>query len=154
MIAPIKRLQDHLGDLNDAVVTCGVLRDFLTWGTWGRPEVKDVYRHPEMVVVAPGVAAYLAARQEELGKLVITFPEVWPDVVRARVPAACGRPLRGSLGPASQGEDVAVRMAGGPGVKDRGRPRPRWSGGGPGSSRRPSAGPRRPRARAGTPSRA
>ena len=34
LIKRVKGLQDHLGDLQDAVVTCGVLRDYLTWGTW------------------------------------------------------------------------------------------------------------------------
>ena len=34
LIKTVKGLQDHLGDLQDAVVTSGVLRDFITWGTW------------------------------------------------------------------------------------------------------------------------
>ena len=34
LIKRVKGLQDHLGDLQDAVVTCGVLRDYITWGTW------------------------------------------------------------------------------------------------------------------------
>ena len=28
----VKGIQDHLGDLQDAVVTCGILRDYITWG--------------------------------------------------------------------------------------------------------------------------
>ena len=34
LIKRVKGLQDHLGDLQDAVVTSGVLRDYITWGTW------------------------------------------------------------------------------------------------------------------------
>ena len=79
LVNAIKRLQDHLGDLQDAVVTCNVLRDYLMWGTWGPPNEGKVTM-PESVVVAPGVAAYMAARQAELQRLVNTFPEVWADV--------------------------------------------------------------------------
>jgi CHAD domain-containing protein len=78
LIKKVKNLQDHLGDLQDAVVTCGILRDYLTWGTW---------RHsghslpgPIEIIVAPGEARYMAARQEEMAHLVLTFPEVWPTV--------------------------------------------------------------------------
>lgn len=79
LINSVKRLQDHLGDLQDAVVTCNVLRDYLTWGTWGPPNAGKVFM-PDSVVVAPGVAAYMAARQSELQRLVNTFPDVWVDV--------------------------------------------------------------------------
>ncbi len=82
LVGQIKRLQDHLGDLQDAVVACNVLRDFLTWGTWGSPdtaEARDAGSSPEMVV-APGVATYLAARQAEIQDLVNTFPPVWSPI--------------------------------------------------------------------------
>ena len=79
LINSVKRLQDHLGDLQDAVVTCNVLRDYLTWGSWGPPNEGKVLM-PDSVVVAPGVAAYMAARQSELQHLVNTFPHVWVDV--------------------------------------------------------------------------
>ncbi len=78
LIKKVKNLQDHLGDLQDAVVTCGILRDYLTWGTW---------RHsghslpgPIEIIVAPGEARYMAVRQEEMEHLVATFPDVWPTV--------------------------------------------------------------------------
>jgi CHAD domain-containing protein len=73
-------MQDHLGDLQDAVVASGILRDFLVWGTWG-PDVKD--RRPpdqDVPVVAPGVAAYLAAKQSELQHLLETFPAAWEQL--------------------------------------------------------------------------
>ena len=78
LIDRIKELQDHLGDLQDAVVTCGILRDFLTWGTWGdhRPGTAATTG----VVVAPGVATYLSVRQAELQRLVKGFPAVWKKV--------------------------------------------------------------------------
>jgi len=78
LIKRVKGLQDHLGDLQDAVVTSGVLRDYITWGTWrhGEHELPG----PIEVIVAPGAARYLTARQEEMERLVLTFPEVWPTV--------------------------------------------------------------------------
>ena len=78
LIKRVKGLQDHLGDLQDAVVTGGVLRDYITWGTW-RHEGHEL-PGPIELIVAPGAARYLAARQEEMERLVLTFPEVWPTV--------------------------------------------------------------------------
>jgi CHAD domain-containing protein len=78
LIKKVKGLQDHLGDLQDAVVTCGVLRDYLTWGTW-RHAGHDL-PGPVEVIVAPGAARYLVARQEEMEHLILTFPEAWPSV--------------------------------------------------------------------------
>ena len=78
LIKKVKGLQDHLGDLQDAVVTSGVLRDYLTWGTW-RHGGHDL-PGPVEVIVAPGAARYLAARQEEMERLILTFPDVWPTI--------------------------------------------------------------------------
>ena len=78
LIKRVKGMQDHLGDLQDAVVTSGVLRDYITWGTWrhGGHQLPG----PIEVTIAPGAARYLAVRQEEMERLVLTFPEVWPTV--------------------------------------------------------------------------
>jgi CHAD domain-containing protein len=78
LIASMKELQDHLGDLQDAVVSSGILRDVITWGSWGA-EGRALPGHTD-VALAPGVARYLLARQEEMDRLVVTFPEVWPVV--------------------------------------------------------------------------
>ena len=78
LIKKVKGLQDHLGDLQDAVVTSGVLRDYLTWGTW-RHSGHDL-PGPIEVIVAPGAAHYLAARQEEMERLIVTFPDVWATI--------------------------------------------------------------------------
>jgi CHAD domain-containing protein len=78
LIKRVKGMQDHLGDLQDAVVTSGILRDYLTWGTW-RDEDHEL-PGPVEIVVAPGAARYLAVRQEEMERLILTFPEAWPLV--------------------------------------------------------------------------
>jgi len=79
-IQEIKGLQDHLGDLQDAVVASNLLRDFMTWGTWGHAQTEEVVPPPAEPIVAPGVAAYLAARQIELQHLVDTFPQAWAQI--------------------------------------------------------------------------
>ena len=89
LIEEVKGLQDHLGDMQDAVVTCGVLQHFLAWGDWAVPEGEHQPKRPRtpVFVVSPGVAAYLADRQRELETLILTFPERWeridgPDFVK------------------------------------------------------------------------
>jgi len=79
VIEEIKALQDHLGDLQDAVVTCNILRDFLTWGTWGQGgSTREITQFNP--VIAPGVVMYLSARQTELQQLVKTFPAAWAQI--------------------------------------------------------------------------
>ncbi len=78
IISEIKGLQDHLGDLQDAVVASNLLRDFLTWGTWGHADAAPV--SPSEPIVAPGVASYLAVRQIELQRLLDTFPQAWAKI--------------------------------------------------------------------------
>ena len=74
----MKELQDHLGDLQDAVVSCGIVRDVLTWGSWAPPAASPP-AHTD-IQLAPGLCRYLGVRQDEMERLVLTFPEVWPRV--------------------------------------------------------------------------
>jgi CHAD domain-containing protein len=77
LIKEIVAIQDHLGALQDAVVASGILRDFLTYGTWGHSPADELLPDQESPIVAPGVAEYLAAKQLELQHLLDTFPEAW-----------------------------------------------------------------------------
>jgi CHAD domain-containing protein len=79
LIEDVKTLQDHLGDLQDAVVGCGVAGSFLTWGTW-QPPGKRCPGPAHPVLNAPGVATYLAHRQQEIATLIEAFPPVWERV--------------------------------------------------------------------------
>jgi CHAD domain-containing protein len=77
LIEEVVVMQDHLGDLQDAVVASGILRDYLNWGTWGRSGMDRARPSLAAPVIAPGVAAYLAAKQSELQHLLETFPKEW-----------------------------------------------------------------------------
>jgi CHAD domain-containing protein len=77
LIKQMKRLQDHLEDLQDAVAASELLRNFLTWGTWGRAKDRKAARAPKEPIVAPGVVSYMAATQTELKRQLSTFPDVW-----------------------------------------------------------------------------
>jgi len=69
-------LQDHLGNLHDADVACGLLVGFLD--EW----VRSAGRERTNVV---GVTRYLVAKQDELRTLVDAFPDVWRHFDRAEV---------------------------------------------------------------------
>jgi CHAD domain-containing protein len=85
LIREVVTVQDHLGDLQDAVVASGLLRDSLVWGSRG--DDKSGRGVPDLVtpVLAPGVAAYLAAKQSELQRLVDTFPQAWQRLQRTEL---------------------------------------------------------------------
>jgi CHAD domain-containing protein len=77
LIETMKAVQDHLGDLQDAAVTCDVLLGFLGSGTWGPPRSTEREGRLPRPVNAPGVAGYLAAKQSEIETLTGTFGPVW-----------------------------------------------------------------------------
>jgi len=72
IIGEIKKIQDHLGDLNDAEVACSILNQFLI--DWDQNQmVKPICErmNPESVVI------YMAYRYAERYHLMVTFPKVW-----------------------------------------------------------------------------
>ena len=79
LIGELTDVQDHLGNLQDAVVACGILRHFLASGTWAGDERAHRRRALSRAVV-PGVAAYLDVRQREIQTLVRAFPAVWAPI--------------------------------------------------------------------------
>jgi CHAD domain-containing protein len=76
MVKEVVTLQDHLGDLNDADVANGLLSDFLFASPGGGVSER---------VIAPGVVAYLAAKQRELQRLIEGFPQIWEAFSRPEV---------------------------------------------------------------------
>ncbi len=94
LIETTKVVQDHLGDLQDAVVTCDVLLGFLGSGTWGPPRPTRKEARFPFPVNAPGVAAYLAVKQTEIDALMGTFGPVWDEIRSSKF----SQPLSALLG--------------------------------------------------------
>ena len=83
-------MQDHLGDLQDAVVASDILHNYLAWGSWGhgvRGRTPHERGEPQ---ISPGVAAYLAAKQAELDQVceVARLKELVP--LRKKLTEECG----------------------------------------------------------------
>jgi CHAD domain-containing protein len=78
LIREMKTQQDHLGALQDAAVACSVVHNFLTWGSWHPPKKRcEAGNGSTVPIIAPGVATYLASRQQTIKDLLEAFPEVW-----------------------------------------------------------------------------
>jgi CHAD domain-containing protein len=72
VIDDLKKLQDHLGDLNDAEVATRILREFLdNWDARQSERTLDERQNPEAIF------AYLTARHAERHRLIVTFGEMW-----------------------------------------------------------------------------
>ncbi len=81
IIKRIKGLQDHLGDLQDAVVARDILESFLLWGTWGEEKPRSGgLAHQPVLFRDAGVSTYLSARQREIDILLETFPQAWVEI--------------------------------------------------------------------------
>jgi len=78
LIERTRRLQDHLGNLQDAVIASDILRSYLRWGGWRKAPREEV--PPGDIVVAPEIAEYFAFRQVELRELLDSFPKIWADL--------------------------------------------------------------------------
>ena len=77
VINEIKKVQDHLGDLNDADVACRLLRDFIeSWQSRQADLPLQARQNPEPVV------AYLGNKHAELHTLMVTFPQAWAQFNR------------------------------------------------------------------------
>jgi CHAD domain-containing protein len=76
VIGEVVIIQDHLGNLHDADVACGLLVGFL--GGWAKAERRER-------INVSGVASYLVAKQNELRELIESFPEAWQHFNRPEV---------------------------------------------------------------------
>jgi len=72
VIADVKLLQDHLGDLNDAQVATQILTEFIASLELSQHDLPIAERENIEEVVN-----YLAARHAERHHLLVTFPTVW-----------------------------------------------------------------------------
>jgi CHAD domain-containing protein len=79
-IKEIKTMQDHLGDLNDAEVAGGVLRDFVDRHN-AQHSGTPLFMRPDI----SGVVVYAAATEAERQRLLDTFPAAWAAFTREDV---------------------------------------------------------------------
>jgi CHAD domain-containing protein len=78
VIADIKKVQDHLGDLNDAQVATQILREFIDeWES--RLETLPIHERPNL----EPLIQYLAARHAERRQLMLSFPKTWKYLNRS-----------------------------------------------------------------------
>ncbi len=79
MIKELKTLQNHLGDLHDAVVAIDLLSSYLKTGAWGLAESETGKKAGKQANLEgmEGIEIYLASREEELRTLLDTFPDAW-----------------------------------------------------------------------------
>lgn len=78
VIGTLKKVQDHLGELNDARVTCQLLTDFIA-----RWEIQQIQQPiAERKTIEP-IVAYLAARHADRHRLMVSFPETWDSFVHS-----------------------------------------------------------------------
>jgi len=74
-IHALKKLQTHLGDLQDAIVTCERLHTIQHHGQWQTSDAPT----PSPVLPIPGLERYYAYKQDEIQHLLATFPKLWHD---------------------------------------------------------------------------
>ena len=72
VIAELKIIQDHLGDLNDANVACQLLSEFIDVS-----EAQQIGLPLNERQNLEPVVAYLAAKHAERHRLVVTLPKIW-----------------------------------------------------------------------------
>lgn len=88
----LKRLQDHFGELQDAVVAVEHLRAIILFGTWESPRQAAALWHHEAessdTALPPtgGLIAYLAAREAEIEILLNSASKAWGRFEVARTP--------------------------------------------------------------------
>lgn len=80
MIEELTNLQDHQGDLHDAIVDIDLLNSFLKTGEWGSNENGSTSEKEDFSKGMEGVEAYLKYKEEELKNLLDTFPETWGKI--------------------------------------------------------------------------
>jgi len=80
VIQEIKNVQDHLGDLNDAVVAVDLIDSLI-------PHLPEAQRS--------GARQYQTARQTEIEKLITTFPQVWKQFNRQELREALALAIAG-----------------------------------------------------------
>ncbi len=100
-IEVLKHLQDHFGDLQDAVVAASHLRAVAAYGTWVTPEQSQLlWRSPAAPEAADltsmdAIWTYLRVREAEIETLTEATPQVWQEFQDRGVPELVQTALAG-----------------------------------------------------------
>lgn len=81
VIKDLKKLQDNLGDLHDAVVAVNLLKNYKRYGKWESHSDKNLIeqnKHDDQ-----GLDNYLNSRDEQISKLLNEFPIYWEIIMGA-----------------------------------------------------------------------
>lgn len=101
LIKELKTFQDQLGNLHDAVIAVNLLGSYLRTGKWGSAESEKASGKKKFFEGAEGIEAYLTYREEELQKLLNTFPDAWEKIydrnLRERIESAVKNLYESSL---------------------------------------------------------
>ncbi len=87
-INEIKQMQDHLGELHDADVTCQLVRDFLM--EWEKSQLSQPIaerQNPETIV------NYLGYEYAERHRLMTSFTELWRKFSRPQFRQMIGQAI-------------------------------------------------------------
>ncbi|AKB52778.1 hypothetical protein MSBRW_3525 [Methanosarcina barkeri str. Wiesmoor] len=80
LIKELKNLQDHLGNLHDAVIAVDLLGSYLRTGEWSSTESEKASGEKKYSEGTEGIEAYLEYREEELQTLFNAFPDAWKNI--------------------------------------------------------------------------
>jgi CHAD domain-containing protein len=102
-IEVLKHLQDHFGDLQDAVVAAHHLRAVTAYGTWTAPRQTHLLwkyadgSDPIDAASRDAIWAYLSAREAEVEVLTAATPQVWQQFQDRTLPELVEAALAGSV---------------------------------------------------------
>ncbi len=88
VLEDLKTIQDHLGNLNDAHIACGMLNEFLAEWEARQNDLPILGRQNPQ-----GILACLSERSQERHRLLTEFPQVWQNFNRPEFRMAVARML-------------------------------------------------------------
>jgi CHAD domain-containing protein len=80
LIEELKKIQDHLGNLHDAIVAINLLSSYIETGEWDPLVDEKISERTEFSENKKGIESYLEYMEGELQELLDTFPEPWEKI--------------------------------------------------------------------------
>jgi CHAD domain-containing protein len=80
LIEDLKKIQDHLGNLHDAIVAINLLSSYMETGEWNPVDDEKIREEKNFSENKKGIESYLEYMEKELEGLLNTFPEAWEKI--------------------------------------------------------------------------